>query len=80
MKITRRLQKGDNTPGVDGGGRKVKKKSIYRNQWGDMASEGVGSARGKIRRSTRNRPDTRRRMQELMESRSGLGPHRWKGT
>ena len=75
----RRFQKGTNPPGVGGGGRKVKKKCIDRKKRRGTASKGVGLARGTIRQSTRHRPGTRCRIRQLMDSRSGLGPHRRRG-
>ena len=75
----RRIQKGTSPPNVGGGVRKVKKKYIDQNQQGDTASKGVGAACGTIRTSTWHRPEMRRQKQQLMEPRSGLGPHRRSG-
>ena len=79
MVIMRRLHKGTNSPNVRGGRSKVKKKFIDQKQRRDTASKGVGAACGTIRTSTRHRPEMRRQKQQLMEPRSGLGPHRRRG-
>ena len=76
MARMRRLQKGTNPPSVGSGGSKVKKKWINPTQRGYTASKGFGAAWGKIRRSTRHCSQKRRRVHYLMESRSGIGPHR----
>ena len=60
-------------------GRKVKKKCIDRKQREDAASESIGEDRGAIRRSACYFPETRRWIQQMMNSRSGIGPHRWRG-
>ena len=79
MVIMRRLHKGTNSPNVRGGRSKVKKKFIDQKQRRDTASKGVGAAYETIRQSIWHRQETRRQIQQLMESICVLGPHRRRG-